>query len=262
MLKYFFGHRSSYLNIETIDKVQSLCRSIENQIDRTKLQEDFLQLFHRLLTFSTKQSPRQILQEQLKFSLNKSLSQTHAQGVFLDYGQIETAGQLVAIYPGTIYSRHFDPLLLPSIRNTFLLARKDNLIIDGRDRGLSRSIYLSCHARNPLYDISWLSKDIHQHQNPLTLGHYINHFPSDGLPNVTYYEFDFEFNENQIDFYRFVPNVRYSDIDEDNRMIMPSVVLISLRPIKQGEELFSCYLNVIEQDKKSLNLHENISVKE
>jgi hypothetical protein len=249
MLKYLFGHRSSYLNVETINKVQSLCRSIENEIDRNKLHQEFVELFHRLLTSPGNKSPRNILKNQLNFSLNKGLSPTHAQGVFLDSGQIEHAGQLVAIYPGTIYRRHVDPLLLPSIRNTFLLARKDNLIIDGRDRGLSRSIYHSCYARYPLYDITWLSKDIYLHKNPLTLGHYINHFPSNGLPNVTYYEFDFDFNQNEYDLYRFVPNVRYADIDDEKGM--PSTVLISLRPIKQGEELFSCYLNVIQQEQRS-----------
>jgi hypothetical protein len=251
MLKYLFGTRSSYLNNETIDKVQSLCRSIENQIDRNSLHEIFIKLFHRLLNCQSNKSPRNILQEELKFSLNKSLSQTHSQGVFLDYGEINHPGQLVAIYPGTIYHRYFDPLLLASIRNNFLLARKDNLIIDGRDKGLSRSIYLSCHARYPLYDTTWLLKDISMHRNPLALGHYINHFPSDSLPNVTYYEFDFDFNENEHDLYRFVPNVRYSDIDNDDEKGMPSAILISLRPIKQGEELFSCYLNVIQQEKKS-----------
>jgi hypothetical protein len=250
MLKYLFGHRSSYLDAKTIDKVQSLCRSIENQIDKNNLHQKFIQLFSRLLNSQSNKSPRDILQEEFHFSLNKGLSQTHAQGVFLDYGQIDDAGQLVAIYPGTIYRRHFDPLLLPSIRNTFLLARKDDLIIDGRDRGLSRSIYLSCHSRYPLYDTTWLLKNIYMHKNPLTLGHYINHFPSNGLPNVTYYEFDFNFNETEYDLYRFVPNVRYADIDDDEKG-MPSTVLISLRSIKQGEELFSCYLNVIQQENKS-----------
>ncbi|CAF4280227.1 unnamed protein product [Adineta steineri] len=206
MLKYLFGQRSSYLNVETINKVQSLCRSIENQIDENKLHEEFLELFHRLLNSPKEKSPRNILQEQFHFSLNKGLSQTHSQGIFLDYGQIKTAGQLVAIYPGTIYHRHFDPLLLASIQNTFLLARKDNLIIDGRDQ-------------------------------------------ANGLPNVTYYEFDFNFNESQQDLYGFVPNVRYADLD--NEKGMPSAVLISLRPIEQGEELFSCYYNVIQQEKQS-----------
>ncbi len=248
MLKYLFGQRSkSYLDGQTIDKVQSLCRLVENQVDKTKLHQQFIQLFSRLLNCQSTKSPRIILQEEMNFSLNKGLSQTHAQGIFLDYGQIDHAGQLVAIYPGTIYRRHFDPLLLPSIRNTFLLARKDDLIIDGRDRGLSRSIYLSCHARYPLYDRTWLSKDIYQHKNPLTLGHYINHFPLNSLPNVTYYEFDFHFDQNENDFYRLVPHVRYADDVEEKGM--PSAVLISLRPIKQGEELFSCYLNVIQEEK-------------
>ncbi|CAF2322665.1 unnamed protein product [Rotaria sp. Silwood2] len=250
MLKYLFGHRSSYLNVEMIDKVQSLCRSIENKIDRNDLHQQIVQLFNCLLNSQSNKSSRNILQEQMNFSLNKDLSQTHAQGVFIDYGQINKAGQLVAIYPGTIYRRHIDPLLLPSIRNTFLLSRKDDLIIDGRDQGLSRSIYLSCHSRYPLYDRTWLLKDIYLHKNPLTLGHYINHFPFYGLPNVTYYEFDFHFNDNEYDLYRFVPNVRYADIDNGEKG-MPSTVLISLRPIKQGEELFSCYLNVIQQEKRS-----------
>ena len=39
--------------------------------------------------------------------------------------------------------------------------------------------------------------------------------------------------------------------NDDDEKGMPSAVLISLRPIKQGEELFSCYLNVIQQEKKS-----------
>lgn len=249
MLKYLFGgHRSSYLNPQTIENVQLLCRTIENQINRKKLQEDFLRLFSRLINEQSNESPRDVLRDQMKFSLNKDRSQTHEQGVFLDYGQIDHPGQLVAIYPGTIYRRHFDPLLLPSIRNTFLLARKDDLIVDGRDQGLSKSIYLSCHARFPLYDTTWLDKDPSKHRNPLTLGHYINHFPSNGLPNVTYYEFDFLFQKNENDFYRFVPNVRYSGLDDDDENGMPSAVLISLRPIQQGEELFSCYLNVIQQE--------------
>ena len=247
MLKYLFGHRSSYLDIQTIDKVQLLCRSIENQIDKKKIHEQFCHLFSRLLNKSSSKSPRDILREEFHFSLNKSLSQTHSQGIFLDYGQIKKAGELVAIYPGTIYRRDYEPLLLPSIRNTFLLARKDHLVVDGRDKGLSRSIYLSCHSRYPLYDATWLSKDISTHENPLALGHYINHFPSNGLPNVTYYEFDFNFQENERDYYRFVPNVRYAELDEDEEdKGMPSTILISLRPIEQGEELFSCYLNVIQ----------------
>ena len=51
-----------------------------------------------------------------------------------------------------------------------------------------------------------------------------------------------------IDWYQ---HVRYADDDDDiEQKGMPSTVLISLRPIKQGEELFSCYLNVIQEEKR------------
>ncbi|CAF1284054.1 unnamed protein product [Rotaria sordida] len=160
----------------------------------------------------------------------------------LDYDQINNLGELITIHPSTIYHRHIDLLLLPSIRNRFLLAQKDNLIIHGRDPGLSRSIYSSCHSHYPIYDKTWLSHNIHMQKNPLTLSHYINHFPKNGLSNVIYYKYD---------LYRFVPNIRYAEIDDDDNIKrMPSTILISLRPIKKDEELVSCYLNLIQQEKK------------
>lgn len=248
MLKSIFGHRASYLDIKTIDKVQSLCRSIENQINQNELQEKLLHLLRHIANKTMQQTSRDILRQHWNFSLTKDQSSTHDQGVFLDYGRIREAGQIVAIYPGTVYRRSLDPLLLPSIRNQFLLARKDDLVIDGRDRGLSRSIYLSCYFRYPRYDKTWLSQNIDEHRNPLALGHYINHFPNTMLPNVTYYEFDFDFAQTDVDLYSFVPHVRYADMDDDDTT-MPSTVLISLRPIEKGEELFSCYLNLIKQEK-------------
>ncbi|CAF1074797.1 unnamed protein product [Rotaria sordida] len=169
----------------------------------------------------------------------------------LDYDQINNLGELITIHPSTIYHRHIDLLLLPSIRNRFLLTQKDNLIIHGRDPGLSRSIYSPCHSRYPIYDKTWLSHNIHMHKNPLTLSHYINHFPKNGLSNVTYYKYDFYFNENQYDLHRCVPTIRYAEIDDDDNIKgMPSTILVSLRPIKKDEELFSCYLNLIQQEKK------------
>ena len=247
MLKYIFGHRSNYLNIKTIDEVQSLCRSVEKQINQVEFHEKLVQLFLHLSNRSINETPKDILRQDWNFSLRKDLSQTHDQGVFLDYGRISAAGKIVAIYPGTIYHRTYDPLLLPSIRNQFLLARKDDFVIDGRDRGLSRSIYLSCHSRSPRYDKTWLSHDIYLHQNPLTLGHYVNHFPQDTLPNVTYYEFDFAFHGKDSNLERFIPHVRYADIDDQDQS-MPSTILVSLRPIEKDEELFSCYLNLIVED--------------
>ena len=247
MLKFLFGRRATYLDGRTIDQVQALCREVEGRVNRRALHQQLLELFRRL---SPSRRPRDVLRETWNFSLSKGSSLAEGQGVFLRDGRVTSAGQLVAIYPGTIYQRGVDPLLLPSIRNRFLLARKDQWIVDGRDRGLSRSIYLSCHSRTPQFDRTWLKPDIEQHRNPLTLGHYINHFPPSRLPNVTYDEFDFQLPEDD-DLWRFVPHVRYAmdDADED-RTTMPSTVLLSLRPIEQDEELFSCYLNLIERKEE------------
>lgn len=254
MLKSLFGHRSTYLDPKTINQVQSLCRSVEKLIDQNDLHRQLVDLFDHLLNSDREKSSIEILRQRWNFSLTKHRSEAHDQGVFLDHGRINDAGRLVSIYPGTVYRRSQDPLLLPSIRNQFLLARKDGLIIDGRDRGLSRSIYLSCHSRLPQYDLTWLSHNTDNHRNPLTIGHYINHFPKDRLPNVTYFEFDFRLDQIHSGLRSFIPHVRYSqsDDDDDDQQIMPSTVLISLRPIEKGEELFSCYLNLIEnQERKS-----------
>jgi hypothetical protein len=255
MLKSLFARRPSYLDVHTIEKAQSLCRSVETRVDRVGLRRHLLDLFRHLSDRTSSRTPVDILRERWHFSLTRAPSNVHDDGVFVDYGRIDDAGQIVGIYPGTIYRRSVDPLLLPSIRNQFLLARKDQWVIDGRDRGLSRSIFLSCHSRHPRYDKTWLLRNIQLHDNPLTLGHYINHFPGASLPNTTYLEWDFEFDEKDTDLYRFVPHVRFAaanDDDDDDgaaQRMMPSVVLISLRPIEKGEELFSCYLNRIEQDR-------------
>jgi len=71
MLKYFFGHRSSYIDVQTINNVQSLCCSIENQNDKNILHQQFVQLFSCLLNNSSIKSPRNNLEEEFHFSLNK-----------------------------------------------------------------------------------------------------------------------------------------------------------------------------------------------
>jgi len=71
MLKYLFGYRSSYIDVQTINNVQLLCCSIENQIDKNILHQQFVQLFSRLLNNSSIKSPRNNLEEEFHFSLNE-----------------------------------------------------------------------------------------------------------------------------------------------------------------------------------------------
>ena len=60
-------------------------------------------------------------------------------GVFVTDGVVRS-GQIVALYPGTLYHPG-ERLLIQSIRNPFILRCSDGVMVDGRDTGLSRSIY-------------------------------------------------------------------------------------------------------------------------
>ena len=78
-------------------------------------------------------------------------------------------------FEGTIY-QVTEPLLLPSIANSFIFRCIDGLHVDGKDRGLSKSVYKSCVYRDaygfyPAADLSWLTLNP---CNPLSIGQYVN----------------------------------------------------------------------------------------
>lgn len=60
-------------------------------------------------------------------------------GVFVTDGVVRR-GQVVALYPGTLYYPG-ERLLVQSLWNPFILRCSDGVMVDGRDTGLSRSIY-------------------------------------------------------------------------------------------------------------------------
>ncbi|CAF1332675.1 unnamed protein product, partial [Didymodactylos carnosus] len=290
MLQWIFknllptGIRSRpYLDSCTIDEVQQMCRTVENNVDLSCLQQKLLRLFQTL--YELEQMPdmnyyefksKLLLNDQFGFYLEKRRSKSpliNGDGTFLTGGSV-TCGQLVAIYPGTIYRRYRDPLFFQSIKNRFLLSRKDQIVLDGNDRGLSKSIFLSCYARDgSLYgDATWLlwnklnrrTKKYPYIRNPLTLGHYINHFPKNSLPNVTYFEFDFEFLQNYPQLYRYAPHVYYNSNEIENILCMPSTVLISLRNIEENEELYSCYMNIpqsVHMEYRNCTLYKQLDEK-
>jgi len=67
-------------------------------------------------------------------------------GVFVSWGGVR-AGSVVCLYPGTIY-QPYQPILLQSIRNQFIFRCVDGVFIDGRDSGISKSIFRSCAGRD------------------------------------------------------------------------------------------------------------------
>lgn len=158
-------------------------------------------------------------------------------GLFLEGAVSE--GTCVCIYPGAVYQPG-DPLLLPSLRNDYLIRRSDGSSVDGRPRGLSRYFYRSIYEKfGPfagLCDATWL--DIKEggtnEHNPFGWGHLINH--SD-VPNVMYFEYQFP-PDTPAHYLSFIPNVFYSS--KDPACAVKTVVLMAMRRIRD-EELFSNY---------------------
>lgn len=105
-------------------------------------------------------------------------------------------------------------------------------------------------------DMSWLTDDM---KNPLAVGQFVNNETSTFPANVIYQEFDipatFPFRLLQ-----YIPNVnfsaRFKNIVDERDDIVRAVILIALRDIKEGEELYSSYFTQIQvsDDATSYNI--------
>ncbi|XP_061165930.1 SET domain-containing protein 9-like [Saccostrea echinata] len=192
----------------------------------------------------------QATKDQFGFTVEKGPSTLPhgGMGVFVTSGLVPQ-GTIVCFYPGTVYYPH-EAILFQSIGNTFIFRCIDGVLIDGNDRSLSRMIFKSCSQRDrqgpfDTCDWSWMTN---YPQNPLAIGQYVNNHNKEFPSNVAYQEYDvpvdFPFHLKQ-----FIPNVFYSShITEDHMSLertLRMVVLVSVREIKAGEELFSSYFTVI-----------------
>ncbi|XP_068594342.1 SET domain-containing protein 9 [Cebidichthys violaceus] len=162
-------------------------------------------------------------------------------GVFVTKGSVPK-GATVAMYPGTVYQA-YEPILLQSIRNPFVFRCIDGVLIDGNDKGISKMVFKSCSGRDRLgpfmmSDTSWLTSTP---QNPLAVGQYVNNCSYETPANVCYQEYDVP-DEFPIRLRQYLPNVNYS---HDAQRPLRCVVLVSLRDITAGEELFSNYYTIV-----------------
>lgn len=168
-------------------------------------------------------------------------------GVFVTSGCIPEH-HIAAMYPGTIYYPS-DPLLIQSIKNPFILRCLDGMMIDGKNKGISKYIFRSCCGRDILgshkpCDTTWLTDDP---KNPLAVGQFVNNQTDSEPANVVYQEFDIPVSF-PLHLRKYLPNVYYQNrfLEEhfdntENYCLMRIVVLMSLRQIKKNEELFSAY---------------------
>uniref|UniRef100_A0A8C3J990 SET domain containing 9 n=1 Tax=Calidris pygmaea TaxID=425635 RepID=A0A8C3J990_9CHAR len=129
-------------------------------------------------------SPEEVLFNTLGFSITRDRSSlvSAGTGVFVTKGFVPK-GTLVSMYPGTVYRKH-EPIFFQSLGNPFIFRCIDGILIDGNDKGLSRSVYRSCSRRDQLgpfqmSDESWLTS---APQNPLAVGQYVNNCSHGKLP--------------------------------------------------------------------------------
>eukprot|EP01117_Protostelium_nocturnum_P020280 TRINITY_DN9043_c0_g1_i2.p1 TRINITY_DN9043_c0_g1~~TRINITY_DN9043_c0_g1_i2.p1 ORF type:complete len:423 (-),score=101.96 TRINITY_DN9043_c0_g1_i2:30-1265(-) len=183
-------------------------------------------------------------------------------------------GTLVGIYPGSLYTNsefHDAGMTERMYENEYLVARYDDIIIDGRDWPL-RSY--EAHVNLSLLDLAGGQQShdaLRKFRNPFAIGNFINHPPSGTKPNVLLYNYEFLLEEENEDFLPkelrpFIPNemnrkyVRKFDRDLyyiDGKNI-PTVIAVALRHLK-NEELFLDYrLNPVKSKTPEWYTHPNI----
>lgn len=198
---------------------------------------------HNAAARSPEVSPREIMLNTLGFSVEKMASSLPGAGigVFVTQGQVPE-GVVVAMYPGTVYQAD-EPVLFQSIRNPFVFRCIDAVLIDGNDKGLSKLVFRSCSGRDRLgpfrlSDSSWLTTCP---ENPLAVGQYINNCSNEKAANVCYQEFDVP-DDFPLELRQYLPNVNYRPSLQRR---LRCVVLVSLRKIYSGEEVYSNYYTIV-----------------
>ncbi|XP_077580686.1 SET domain-containing protein 9 [Stigmatopora nigra] len=167
-------------------------------------------------------------------------------GVFVSRGSVPR-GATVAMYPGTVYRAH-EPILFQSLRNPFIFRCLDGVLLDGKGGGLSKMVYESCAGRDragprATSDGSWLTA---APENPLSVGQYVNNCSDERPANVCYQELDLP-DGFPPELRRHLPNVNYGACWPGP---LRCVVLVALRDIEEGQELFSNYYTIVHGPDK------------
>lgn len=161
-MKYSKADQSSVKQEQALDQLSWILHLLSTKIPSFDPRHAKQLLTNKPALTNLATEGKSILREQCGFSLavQPSLLQGGGSGVFMDSGGVKR-GQLVALYPGeqgakavlsvfyimsvpfllgTVYLP-FEPLLLPSLRNSFIFRCIDGIHIDGKHRGLSGMIY-------------------------------------------------------------------------------------------------------------------------
>ncbi|XP_052776839.1 SET domain-containing protein 9-like [Mya arenaria] len=187
-----------------------------------------------------------------KTDRRKSCLSDGGRGVFVTDGTVKP-GTLVSLYPGLVY-QPWEPVFWVSLANPFLFRCADGVHIDGKDTGLSKMMYNSCARRDGVMgelmcDTSWL---VEKPVNPLAVGQYVNNQTEEFPANVAYQEFDVPVSF-PVHLRKYFPNTEarlQTDMDQQlGQMLLRLVVLVSLREVQAGEELFSTYYTIVSSNQ-------------
>lgn len=169
-------------------------------------------------------------------------------GAYL-HGSTQKKGSIVCFYPGTLYMPS-EPILFVSISNQYILKCVDGIYVDGKPRGLSKRVYKSLFRREnwpgaiQISDWTWMNEDDTKLSNPLAIGQYANNSTSTHKANVCYQEIDLPTTFPH-KLRRLVPNMYWDAYHNPLSGDMRVVALVALRDIRDGEELFSTYMDIV-----------------
>ena len=108
---------------------------------------------------------------------------------------------------------------------------------------------MSCYHRDMIgqyftCDMTWLTSSPSNH---LALGQYVNNATGKFPANVTYQELDIPSNFPLV-YMKYLPNANYGHkYFKDDVLHVRTVLLIAVRDIFEGEELFSSYFTVVHK---------------
>ncbi|XP_076159210.1 SET domain-containing protein 9 [Alosa pseudoharengus] len=242
--------RSEDKTVPDVEVSASLVNLFTALVKNDKTKQEVLSLVHKSVqsvysqnTSKTQTEPVRVMLDMLGFCIERGPSSLTlaGTGVFVTDGSVPK-GATVAMYPGTVY-QVYEPILIQSVANPFVFRCIDGVLIDGNDKGISKIVYRSCSGRDrmgplALSDVSWLTDSP---ENPLAVGQYVNNCSNEKAANVCYQEFDVP-EDFPLELHQYLPNVNYS---HDTKRPLRCVVLVSLRDIHCGEELFSNYYTIV-----------------
>jgi len=163
------------------------------------------------------------------------------QGVFL-HGHCPE-GTAVALYPGVAYLAEDLPvmhkLILPG--NSYVLARRDGVLLDGNPSGTSRQILETAVQRDlKLRGGGQQQADVLQHE--LAVGNMINHPPSGMQPNVSVAPLDL-WEADHADLISYIPTFNFRP-PSGGGPSKQTAVLVAKRAIRDEELLLDYKLRL------------------